>query len=91
MVRLLGFLWKPVLDEVMPSLCSYVQELAATGLPLPASLPKVEYFSVGRSCPESPGDFTKIQDTPNFDLALVAGQEELVTVHGSTIYKAYEH
>lgn len=27
--------------------------------------------------PASPGDFTKIQETPNFDLVLVAGQEEL--------------
>lgn len=37
--------WKAVLEEVLPSLKSYVQELASAALPLPAALPKVEYFN----------------------------------------------
>lgn len=30
--------------------------------------------------PASPGDFSKIQESPNFDLVLVSGQEELKTI-----------
>ena len=37
--------WQPVLEEVLPSLRPYVQELAAAGLPLPTALPEVEYFN----------------------------------------------
>jgi DEAD/DEAH box helicase domain-containing protein len=37
--------WQPVLEEVLPSLKPYVQELASAALPLPAALPKVEYFN----------------------------------------------
>ena len=37
--------WQPVLDDVLASLRPYVQELATAALPLPASLPKVEYFN----------------------------------------------
>jgi DEAD/DEAH box helicase domain-containing protein len=37
--------WQGVLGEVLPSLKSYVLELAAAALPLPAALPKVEYFN----------------------------------------------
>jgi DEAD/DEAH box helicase domain-containing protein len=37
--------WQPVLEEVLPSLKPYVQELASAVLPLPAALPKVEYFN----------------------------------------------
>lgn len=37
--------WKPILDEVMPSIRPYVQELAAADLPIPAALPVVEYFN----------------------------------------------
>lgn len=35
--------------------------------------------------PESPGDFTKIQETPNFDLVLVAGEEELKQILEGTL------
>ena len=37
--------WQPVLEDVLPSLRPYVQELASAALPLPNSLPKVEYFN----------------------------------------------
>lgn len=37
--------WQPVLDDVMSSLRPYVQELATAGLPVPAAIPKVEYFN----------------------------------------------
>jgi len=33
------------MDDVLPSLRPYVQELASAALPLPAALPKVEYFN----------------------------------------------
>ena len=35
--------------------------------------------------PESPGDFTKIQETANFDLVLVAGEEELKQILEGTL------
>ena len=37
--------WQPIIDEVMASLRPYVQELAAADMPIPAALPKVEYFN----------------------------------------------
>ena len=37
--------WQPVLDDVMPSLRPYVQELATAGLPTPDAIPKVEHFN----------------------------------------------
>ena len=37
--------WQPILDEVMPSLRPYIQELAAAGLPTPGAIPKVEVFN----------------------------------------------
>ena len=37
--------WQPVMEDVLPSLQPYVQELASAALPLPAALPKVEYFN----------------------------------------------
>jgi DEAD/DEAH box helicase domain-containing protein len=37
--------WQAVLDEVMPSLRPYIQELAVAGLPVPDALPEVEHFN----------------------------------------------
>lgn len=37
--------WQEVLKKTTQVLRSYVQELAAAGLPVPAAIPKVEYFS----------------------------------------------
>lgn len=37
--------WQPVLDNAMPSLRPYLQELASAGLPVPAAIPEVEHFN----------------------------------------------
>jgi DEAD/DEAH box helicase domain-containing protein len=37
--------WQPVLNDVMPSLRSYVEALATAGLPAPGAIPKVEHFN----------------------------------------------
>ena len=37
--------WQPVLEGVLPSLKSYVQELATAALPMPSALPKLEFFN----------------------------------------------
>jgi superfamily I DNA/RNA helicase len=50
----------------------------AAGLPLQEAVEEMlGATATAEAAPESPGDFTKIQDTPNFDLILVAGEEEL--------------
>jgi len=37
--------WQQIVEQVTPGLRSYVLELAAAGLPVPAALPKVEHFN----------------------------------------------
>lgn len=37
--------WQAVLENVLPSLQPFVQELASAGLSVPAALPQVEYFN----------------------------------------------
>jgi DEAD/DEAH box helicase domain-containing protein len=37
--------WQRIVEQIAPSLRSHVLELAAAGLPVPAGLPKVEYFN----------------------------------------------
>lgn len=37
--------WQAILDDIMPSLRPYIQELASAGLPLPEALPQVEHFN----------------------------------------------
>lgn len=37
--------WQSVLDDVLPSLKPYINELASADLPMPAGVPEVEYFN----------------------------------------------
>ena len=65
--------WKPILDEILPSLKSYIQELANAELPLPDSLPVIEYFNE-----QIEDDAFAELAWPKLDppIALIAGDQE---------------
>lgn len=66
------------LSDYLPPDCRDVLFGIAAGLPLQEAVEEMlGATATAEAAPESPGDFTKIQDTPNFDLILVAGEEEL--------------
>lgn len=64
--------WQAILDQVMPSLRGYVQEMAASNLPEPAGIPLVEYFN-----PQSTDDvFAELAwPTCKPPIALLAGEQ----------------
>ena len=66
------------LSDYLPPDCRDVLFGIAAGLPLQEAVEEMlGATATAEAAPESPGDFTKIQETPNFDLILVAGEEEL--------------
>ena len=66
------------LSDYLPPDCRDVLFGIAAGLPLQEAVEEMlGATATAEAAPESPGDFTKIQETPNFDLVLVAGEEEL--------------
>lgn len=66
------------LIDYLPPDCRDVLFGIAAGLSMQEALEEMlGATATADAVPESPGDFTKIQQTPNFDLILVAGEEEL--------------
>jgi hypothetical protein len=68
------------LSDYLPPDCRDVLFGLAAGMPLEQALEEMlgaTTPAAQTTVPESPGDFTKIQETPNFDLILVEGQDEL--------------
>ncbi|MEO2034107.1 MAG: UvrD-helicase domain-containing protein [Planctomycetaceae bacterium] len=67
------------LSAYLPPDCRDVLFGLAAGMTLQQAIDEMLGVVAGPAevAPESPGDFTKIQETPNFDLVLVAGEEEL--------------
>mgnify|MGYP006276565065 CR=1 FL=1 len=66
------------LSDYLPPDCRDVLYGIAAGLSLHDAMEEMlGAATTAEAAPESPGDFTKIQETPNFDLVLVAGEEEL--------------
>lgn len=66
------------LSDYLPPDCRDVLFGIAAGLSLHEAIEEmIGVPTTAEASPESPGDFTKIQETPNFDLILVAGEEEL--------------
>lgn len=73
-------------DEGLEALCAYLPPDCrdvlfglAAGMSLDEALSEMigKESSSGKQLAESSGDFTKIQQSPNFDLILIEGQEEL--------------
>ena len=66
------------LSDYLPPDCRDVLYGIAAGLSLHDAMEEMlGAATTAEAAPESPGDFTRIQETPNFDLVLVAGEEEL--------------
>jgi hypothetical protein len=68
------------LTDYLPPDCRDVLYGIAAGMSLDEALEEMLGLAPGtleESAPESPGDFTQIQRTPNFDLVLVEGEEDL--------------
>ena len=67
------------LSDYLPPDCRDVLFGLAAGMTLEKAIDEMLGAAAAPAevAPESPGDFTKLQETPNFDLVLVAGQEEL--------------
>lgn len=67
------------LSDYLPPDCRDVLFGLATGMTLEQALEEMLAASAAPKevAPTSPGDFTKIQESPNFDLVLITGQDEL--------------
>jgi AAA domain len=68
------------LADYLPPDCRDVLYGIAAGMGLDEALEEMLGLAVAAQeepAPESPGDFTQIQRTPNFDLVLVEGEEDL--------------
>jgi superfamily I DNA/RNA helicase len=66
------------LSEYLPPDCRDVLFGIAAGFSIQEAMVEMLGPAVDAEVvPESPGDFSRIQETPNFDLVLVAGEEEL--------------
>jgi UvrD/REP helicase N-terminal domain len=68
------------LIEYLPPDCRDVLYGLAAGMPLEEALEQMLGTSVAaaqEAAAAGPGDFTRVQEAPNFDLILVEGQEEL--------------
>ena len=68
------------LSDYLPPDCRDVLFGLAAGMTLENALEEMlgaTTTTAPETVPESPGDFTKIQASPNFDLILIEGQEEL--------------
>jgi len=68
------------LTDYLPPDCRDVLYGIAAGMSLDEALEEMLGLAPAtqeESAPESPGDFTQIQRTPNFDLVLVEGEEDL--------------
>lgn len=65
------------LSEYLPPDCRGVLAGLAAGMGLDEALEEMLGMTGDEPKPESPGDFTRIQDAPNFELVLVEGEEEL--------------
>lgn len=68
------------LSEYLPADCRDVLYGLAAGMTLDDALSQMLGTSkaeAASTAPVSPGDFTKLENSPNFDLVLVEGQEEL--------------
>jgi hypothetical protein len=68
------------LSDYLPPDCRDVLFGLAAGMPLEQALEEMlgaTTTAAQETVPESPGDFTKIQASPNFDLILVEGEDEL--------------
>ena len=66
------------LSDYLPPDCRDVLYGIAAGLSLHEAMEEMlGAATAAEVAPESPGDFTKIAESPNFDLVLVAGGEEL--------------
>jgi hypothetical protein len=75
------------LGAYLPPDCRDVLFGLAAGMTLEQSIDEMlgAVAASAEVAPESPGDFTKIQETPNFDLVLVAGEEELKQILEGTL------
>jgi len=75
------------LSDYLPPDCRDVLFGLAAGMTLQLAIDEMLGVVAGPAevAPESPGDFTKIQETPNFDLVLVAGEEELKQILEGTL------
>ncbi len=75
------------LSDYLPPDCRDVLFGLAAGMTLQQAIDEMLGVVAGPAevAPESPGDFTKIQETPNFDLVLVAGEEELKQILEGTL------
>ena len=75
------------LSDYLPPDCRDVLFGLAAGMTLVQAIDEMLGAAAAPAevAPESPGDFTKIQETPNFDLVLVAGQEELKQILEGTL------
>lgn len=67
------------LSDYLPPDCRDVLFGLAAGMTLDQAIDEMLGAAAAPAevAPESAGDFTRIQETPNFDLVLVAGQDEL--------------
>ena len=68
------------LREYLPPDCRDVLTGLAAGMSLDTALEEMLGMSAAEQAevrPETPGDFTKIEDAPTFDLVLVEGEEDL--------------
>lgn len=66
------------LSDYLPPDCRDVLYGLAAGMSLEEAINEMIGAAASVDvAPESPGDFSKIQDSPNFDLVLIAGEEEL--------------
>ena len=67
------------LSDYLPDDCRDVLFGLAAGMTLDAALDEMLGASPAskEAVPTSPGDFSKIQESPNFDLILIEGQDEL--------------
>jgi len=75
------------LSDYLPPDCRDVLYGLASGLKLDVALSEMlgtATAEANRALPENPGDFTKIQESPNFDLVLIEAEEELKKIlHGN--------
>jgi hypothetical protein len=75
------------LSDYLPPDCRDVLFGLVTGMTLEQALEEMLAVSAAPKevAPASPGDFTKIQESPNFDLVLIGGQEELKRILEGTL------
>lgn len=75
------------LSDYLPPDCRDVLFGLAAGMTLEQAQEEMLAASAAPEevAPASPGDFTKIQESPNFDLVLIGGQEELKRILEGTL------